>query len=515
MHPHYRLAPHGMRGKLPAVTWFTMRGGQPAVRRTLEGGTLLITITLEPGADSPIDATALSHLLRKHPGRLQTFELPVGSAHVFYPEYSPQRTTAALLLEVDAIGLVRNKRFRGDNGVLDYYINDRPYTASSLLAVAMGRVLRNAMTPTSEAHPELADTPLPLRLVVPVISTRGRDGHDLAERLFVPLGWTIEQRPIPLDPDYPLWGDSRYSSLVLTGTVPLHLALRQLYVLLPVLDDSKHYWVSDDEAEKLVRQGEGWLPGHPERGLISHRYLAHQQDLVAVADARIAEESTAPAESTTALPPSPGASAGASVQPLRVQRAEAVMTALKDCGARQVADVGAGSGALLRRMQKDSFFTRILGTDVSARSLEQAARVMNVDELADADRARITLLHSSVLYRDERLVGFDAAVLMEVIEHIEPSRLSALEDSIFAGAAPPTVIVTTPNSEYNHLYPALAVGSLRHDDHRFEWTRAEFAQWAEALAKRHGYGVEYRRVGETSAGAGSPTQMAIFRKAGA
>ncbi|MDO5753739.1 3' terminal RNA ribose 2'-O-methyltransferase Hen1, partial [Arthrobacter sp.] len=343
------------------------------MQRTLEGGTLLITITLEPGADSPIDATALSHLLRKHPGRLQTFELPVGSAHVFYPEYSPLRTTAALLLEVDAIGLVRNKRFRGDNGVLDYYINDRPYTASSLLSVAMGRVLRNAMTPTSEAHPELADTPLPLQLSVPVISTRGRDGNDLAERLFSPLGWTVEQQPIALDPDYPLWEDSRYSSLALTGTVPLHLALRQLYVLLPVLDDSKHYWVSDDEAEKLVRQGEGWLPGHPERGLISRRYLAHQQDLVAVADALIAEEGTPPVESTTALPPSPNASAGASSQPLRVQRAEAVMAALKDCGARQVVDVGAGSGALLRRMQKDGFFTRILGTDVSARSLEQAA----------------------------------------------------------------------------------------------------------------------------------------------
>lgn len=488
-----------------------MRGGNTTVRGCSEDKTLLITITLEPGADSPLDATALSHLLRKHPGRLQTFELPVGNAHVFYPEYSPQRTTAALLLEVDAIGLVRNKRFRGDSGVLDYYINDKPYTASSLLAVALGRLMRSAMTPTSEAYPELADTPLPLRLEVPVISTRGRDGHDLAQRLFAPLGWTIEQRPVALDEIYPLWEDSRYSSLVLTGMVPLHLALRQLYVLLPVLDDSKHYWVGDDEAEKLVRQGEGWLPGHPERALISHRYLAHQKDLVAAADARIEGEKAAPAESALAQIPVQSTSP----QPLRVERAEAVMTALKDCGAHQVVDVGSGSGALLRRMQKDRFFTRILGTDVSARSLEQAARAMNLDELADTDKARITLLHSSVLYRDERIAGFDAAVLMEVIEHIEPSRLSALEDSIFAGAAPSSVIVTTPNAEYNHLYQGLAEGSLRHDDHRFEWTRAEFAHWAEAVAERHGYGVEYRPVGETSVSAGAPTQMAIFRKAGA
>ena len=470
---------------------------------------MLITITLEPENGSQLDATALSHLLRKHPGRLQTFELSVGNAHVFYPEYTPARTTAALLVEVDAIGLVRNKRFRGDNGVLDYYINDRPYTASSLLSVALGKVLRSAMTETNEAHPELAGAPLPLRIEVPVVSTRGNDGTDLVRRLFAPLGWVIEQQPIALDAAYPEWSDSRYSSLVLTGTVSLYLALRQLYVLLPVLDDSKHYWVNDDEAEKLVRQGEGWLPEHPERALISRRYLAHQKDLVAVADSMIAE-ATADASDDT-VDPAPGSVA----PPLRVQRADAVIAALKDCGAHRVVDVGSGPGALLRRLQKDGFFTRILGTDVSARALEQAARRLNLDELADADKQRIKLLHSSAVYRDERISGFDAVVLMEVIEHIEPSRLPALEDSIFAGAAPQSVVVTTPNSEFNRLYPSLAAGTMRHEDHRFEWTRAEFAQWAEAVAARHGYGVEYRPVGEESASAGPATQMAIFRKAGA
>ena len=403
---------------------------------------MLLTITLEPGPDSTLDATALSHLLRKHPGRLQTFELPVGAAHVFYPEYSPQRTTAALLLEVDAVALVRSKRFRGDNGALDHYLNDKPYAASSLLAVALGKVLRNAMTPVSEACPELADTALPLRLEVPVVATRGRDGSDVAQRLFAPLGWSVGQRAIALDEAHPGWGDSRYSTLVLTGMVPLHLALRQLYILLPVLDDGKHYWVSDDEAEKLVRQGRGWLPNHPERTLISHRYLAHQKDLVAAAEAHMAADAT-PVAGAAARLPAPGTSA----PPLRVLRAEAVMRALKDCGAHQVVDVGCGSGALLRLLQKDGFFTRILGTDVSVRSLEQAARAMNLDELAD--RARVSLLHSSVLYREERIAGFDAVVLMEVIEHLEPGRLPALEDSIFASAAPPSVIVTTPNVEYN------------------------------------------------------------------
>ena len=471
---------------------------------------MLITITLEPEPGPQLDATALSHLLRKRPEKLQTFELSVGKAHVFYPEYSPERTTAALLLEVDSIGLVRSKRFRGDNRVLDYYINDRPYTASSLMTVALGKVMRSAMTPVSETYPELADSPLPLRLEIPVVSTRGRNGHDLVRRLFEPLGWNVEQQVIALDEAYPEWEDSRYSSLTLTGNVPLHQALRQLYVLLPVLDDSKHYWVSDDEAEKLVRQGEGWLEDHPERALISSRYLAHQKDLVQTVDTLI-DDSTLASVANTEQPPD--LHRVSTQTPLRVLRAEAVIKALKDCGAHTVVDVGCGPGALLRRLLKDGYFTKILGTDVSARSLEQAAKALFLDELADTDKERIKLLHSSVLYRDDRISGYDAVVLMEVIEHIDPDRLGALEDSIFAGTKPRNVIVTTPNSEYNKLYPDLAHGTMRHEDHRFEWNRTEFASWAEATAQRHGYTVEYRPVGEEAANVGSPTQMAIFRKA--
>lgn len=470
---------------------------------------MLLTITLEPDIGSDIDATALSHLLRKHPARLQTFELPVGQAHVFYPEVSQRRMTAALMLEVDPIGLVRNQRFRGDSGVLDYYINDRAFVASSLLSVAIGKVLRSAMTGTSEAYPELAGAPLPLRLELPVVSTRGEAGGDLAGRLFSPLKWKVNQRILALDEDYSQWGESRYSSLVLTGTVPLDQALRQLYVLLPVLDDSKHYWVNDDEAEKLSRQGEGWLADHPERELITRRYLAHQRNLVELATTRLDGRADEPPRSASATPDSTLPSGPA---PLRVQRAEAVISALKGCGAQRVVDAGCGPGALLRRLQQDRYFTKIVGTDVSARSLEQAARVLNLEELPDAERERIELLHGSVVYRDERIAGFDAVVLMEVIEHVEPSRLAALEDSIFAGASPRVVIATTPNAEYNHLYPMLAAGTMRHDDHRFEWTRAEFAAWAEAVAGRRGYTVEYRGIGEQSSHAGTPTQMAIFRK---
>lgn len=476
---------------------------------------MLLTITLEPPAGSGIDATALSHLLRKHPAKVQSFELPVGRAHVFYPECTEQRTTAALLMEIDPIALVRNKRFRGDSGILDYYVNDRPFVASSLMSVAIGKVLRSAMTDTSEAYPELAKSPLPLRLELPVISTRGRSGQYLAHRLFTPLGWRVNQSRIPLDENYPHWEDSHYSSLELTGSVRLDHALRQLYVLLPVLDDSKHYWVSDDEAEKLSRQGEGWLEKHPERSMITHRYLAHQKDLVSLAEARLGSGSgIVPASQGQAEKPSaPMAAATEQAStPLRVQRALDVIAALKDCAAHRVVDLGCGPGALLRRLQQDSYFTKFVGTDVSAKSLEQAATALHLDELSPAERERVELLHSSAVYRDKRLYGYDAVVLMEVIEHLDLTRLDALEDAVFAGIAPRSVIVTTPNSEYNTHYPNMPAGTLRHRDHRFEWTRAQFSHWAQRIAEQHHYTVEYRGIGPDSAAEGTPTQMAIFTK---
>ncbi len=449
---------------------------------------MLITLSYEPADGS--DATALGFLVHKHPAKVQTFSAPVGDIHVFYPEATAERCTVAVLLDVDPVGLVRSKRFRGDAGALDHYVNDRPYVASSMLAVALGTVLRTAMTGRSDTHPELAASPLPLRIEIPVVSTRG-EGEDLVRRLFEPCGWQVDEQRIPLDPDFPGWGESRYSSVALTGQVRLAEALRQLYVLLPVLDDAKHYWVGDDEIAKLERAGEGWLARHPERDLITRRYLLHQRSLLARSDDDAVETKETP---------------------LRMLRAEAVLAALRDAGAHRVVDMGCGPGALLARLAKDRSFTRIVGVDVSARSLEQAARVLRLEAASDAERERIELMHGSVLYRDERLRGYDAMVLMEVIEHVDHSRLAALEDAVFAGASPGAVVVTTPNADYNALYPALATGQLRHDDHRFEWTREQFRAWAGGVASRHGYTVEFRPVGAEDAAFGAPTQLALFRR---
>jgi 3' terminal RNA ribose 2'-O-methyltransferase Hen1 len=452
---------------------------------------MLLTVTYEPEPDSGVDASVLGFLLHKHPAKVQSFSEPVGDISVFYPEATAERCTIAVLVEVDPISLARNKRFRGDSRALDHYVNDRPYVPSSMLAVAISTVFRTAMTGRSDSYPELAVSALPLRIEIPVVSTRGGE-DDLVRRMFEPCGWVVDEQRIPLDPAFPEWGDSRYSNVTLSGTVRLAEALRQLYVLLPVLDDSKHYWVGDDEIAKLERAGEGWLAEHPEHDLITRRYLAHQRSLLRQVDNDDATD------------------AGAT--PLRVLRADAVLAALQDVGAHRVIDMGCGPGTLLSRMVKDRSFTKIVGVDVSARSLERAERALKLEGASDADRERIDLLHGSVVYRDDRLRGYDAMVLMEVVEHVEPSRLGAFEDSVFSGSHPAAVIVTTPNADYNALYPDLGAGQFRHDDHRFEWTRSEFRAWASAVADRQGYAVEFRSVGAEDAVLGSPTQLALFRR---
>jgi 3' terminal RNA ribose 2'-O-methyltransferase Hen1 len=462
-------------------------------------------LTITSTAES---ATDLGYLLHKHPGRAQSFEVAAGQAHVFYPEATERRCTAALLLEVDPIALVRGKRFGGDALSLSQYVNDRPYAASSMLAVSLGKVFGTAMKGRCEARPELPNLPLPLDIHVPAVSSVG--GCELLRRFFEPMGWAVEATPVPLDPTIPQWGDSRYVDLRLRGTMLLSQALSHLYVLLPVLDNAKHYWVTSDEVDKLVRAGSGWLHQHPERDEITRRYLAHQKDLILTAVGRLAEVDDSLPE---ALDNAVAGTGDERPIPLVQQRQQAVIAALKRVGASRVVDLGCGEGALIRELLKDASFAQILGVDVSHRALELAERRLGLDRLPDTQRARLSLMQSSLTYRDARLAGFDAVVLMEVIEHLDLPRLPSLERSVFAQARPRMVIVTTPNAEHNVRFEGLAAGAMRHKDHRFEWTRDEFAHWANRVGSHHGYSVRFLPIGQDDPGVGPPTQMAVFDRA--
>jgi 3' terminal RNA ribose 2'-O-methyltransferase Hen1 len=465
---------------------------------------VLLTLTL-----TGQHASALGHLLHKHPDRVQTFDLPVGEVTVFYPESSSARTTAALMLEVDPIGMVK-RRLKSREGLsLTDYVTDRPYAASSLLAVALGRIFNTAMNGRSDSFPELAASPLPLELRVPAVPVRATAGGspiagaELVRRLFEPLGWGVDAVETPFGPDG-TWGLAPYVDLTLTGMVRLADALSHLYVLLPVLDDAKHYWVGPDEVTKLVRRGEGWLASHPERELILRRYLASRRDYVEDATARLEaledrqiDEVEDDAEGTAT--------------PLKVHRLETVMDVVHEVGARRVVDLGCGEGYYLRALVADPAITEVVGVDVSPRVLAKAERRLNPDRLSDHQRAKVSLRQSSVTYRDDQLAGFDAILLVEVIEHLEPDRIESLEGSVFAAARPSHVIVTTPNREYNSLY-GMAVDEFRHRDHRFEWTRAEFGAWAEGVASRQGYRVSFRTIGDVHPEVGPPTQLALFSR---
>ena len=458
---------------------------------------LTVTTTHRP-------ATDLGYLLHKHPERAQSFAVASARwAHVFYPVATQEECTAALLLDVDPIALVRGGR---DAVTLDQYVNDRPYVAGSMLAVAIGAVFRTAMGGVSAVQ-ELADSAIPLDLHLPVVPTRG--GADLVTRMFAPLGWDVAATPLPMDPQFPEWGDAPYVDLRLSGIMRLADALKHLYVLLPVLDDAKHYWVTEDEVEKLLRAGDGWLGDHPEREFISRRYLRHRETYVRSALARLAEaDDVKAADLDDAMAEALVTEEPERKVPLAERRRDAVIAMLRELGARRVIDMGCGGGALLRELGKHPEFNEIVGTDVSSGALAAAART--VARMPERVQQRITLRQSALTYVDPDLTGYDAAVLMEVVEHVDESRLPALERSVFGCAKPDAVIVTTPNVEYNVRFETLAAGQFRHRDHRFEWTRAEFGQWAEGVAERHGYTVRYRPIGDDDPQVGPPTQAAVF-----
>jgi len=463
---------------------------------------LTITTTHHP-------ATDLGHLLRKNPGRVQSFELTFGKANVFYPEATNERCTVALQIEVDPVALVRNRRGpAGEGRSLEQYVNDRPYAASSFLSVAVAEVFGSALAGSSKERPELVNAPLPLIASLSALPCRG--GEEFLRKLFEPLGYSVSAQRLPLDERFPDWGDSAYYQVELTATLPLQRLLTHLYVLVPVLDNDKHYWVGEAEVEKLLRHGEGWLGDHPEREQITRRYLKHQRSLVDNALAQLADEGVSDPDAVAEAHAQEEAAVERTIS-LNEQRLGAVLAALKGTGATRVLDLGCGEGRLLQALLKERQFIEIVGMDVSHRALEIAGDRLHYDRMPELQKQRLKLLHGSLIYRDERLAGFDAAAVVEVIEHLDPPRLAAFERVLFECARPNTVVITTPNREYNVKWETLPAGKFRHRDHRFEWTRAEFQEWAQGVAKSSVYNVRFLPVGPDDATAGSPTQMGIFQ----
>jgi len=453
-------------------------------------------------------ATDLGYLLYKNPSKLQTFDLTFGRAHVFYPEASEERCTAAMLVDVDPVGLARNRRGpAGDSFSLEQYVNDRPYAASSFLSVAIAEVFGSALSGKSRDRPELVTQKLPFIARVPVMPCRG--GEALLRKLFEPLGYDITVRQHSLDDQFPEWGEGRYWAVELRADVTLHDLLTHLYVLIPTLDGDKHYWIGDDEVEKVLRHGVGWLSSHPEKEQIVDRYLKRRRNLTRMALERLLDEDQADPDEVELTHSTEEEIVERKIS-LNEQRQGAVMAVLTASGARRVLDLGCSNGNLLRLLLAEKQFDEIVGMDVSHRALEIAADKLHLDRMPPVQRQRITLMQGSLGYRDKRLAGFDAAAVVEVIEHLDAPRLLAFERVLFEFARPRTVVITTPNVEYNVRFETLPAGKFRHQDHRFEWTRQQFRAWADNIARRFKYGVRFLPIGPDDTEIGSPTQMAIF-----
>lgn len=456
------------------------------------------------------DATELGHLLHKHPARFHEADLAFGKGLVFYPKADAGECTAVLMVEVDPVDLVRSANARQAGWALGQYVNDRPYAASSFLSVAISRMYGTALNARCTKRPELVDRELDLEVKLPVVPAG--DGVIL-EKLFAPLGYQVQTRRLELDPAFPDWGESRYHELVLRTVKPLHVVLKHLFVLIGALDRAKHYWVGREEIDKLLAKGEGWLAGHPEKEWIVRRYLKYQTRLAREALERLApepEEDEDLNEADADGGKEPAVEKKISLHDQRLDRVAELVAALRP---QSVIDLGCGEGKLIRRLLRLTKIPKLVGMDVSSRALEIAHE--RLDRIPPFQRNnRVEIFLGSLVYRDSRLKGHDVATLVEVIEHLDADRLEALEETVFAAAAPRHVFVTTPNREYNVLFEGIKPGAMRHRDHRFEWTREEFRNWAERVASEHGYDFIWEALGEEDAAYGPPSQMAIFTRRG-
>ena len=458
------------------------------------------------------DPDELGFLLHKHPARVQEFDLKFGKATVFYHESSRKKCSATLLVEIDPVGLVRSRNARQGGWALAQYVNDRPYAASSFLSVAIGRVFGSALNATCKQRPELIGKDRNLEITIPVLPAPG--GKKTLQRLFEPIGYEIDAEPALLDPAFPDWDNSKFLSATFRKRTQLHSALKQFFVLIPALDRAKHYWVGPEEIEKLLAKGQAWLADHPEKEWIASRYLNFRKGYANEALERLEEisQSSEPDPIPEAL--DENSSGGGEPAPEKVslhsQRLDRVAELIAQWNPQSVLDLGCGEGKLLLRLLDRTAILRVVGMDADSRTLETAKRRLARRLPESKIKDRLQLLHSSLIYRDERLAGFDTAALVEVIEHLDPDRFRAMERSVFEFAAPRRVVVTTPNREYNALFENLHPNGLRHRDHRFEWTREEFESWCNRVAARYSYEFQTEPLGEEDEKYGPPSQLAIF-----
>jgi 3'' terminal RNA ribose 2''-O-methyltransferase Hen1 len=456
---------------------------------------MLLTITYKGK-----DTQDLGYMLFKNPNRPQSVKLTTGSAYVYYPKVSDEETTIALLLDINSLDLAKGEKGKDvqPQSLFDY-VNDRPYVASSFLATAMNKVFGTAISGRGDEYQELVDSKLNLSATIhmfpcPVDKER-------INKVFEPLGYEVNYETFLLDNKFPEWGDSKYVNLTVSGNVVLRDLLKQIILLIPVFDKFKHYDVSNqDELNKLLKLGDGWLSDHPEKDFIVNRYLQFKKGLVNKAQEHLKSDVDEIEESIDKA-------VTEKEESLNTTRFNSVINELIKIEAKSVLDIGCSNGKLLEAIRDKMPNIKLAGIDVHLKAVSIADKMANKKDLD-----KIDFFQSSILYKDKRFKGYDAVTAIEVMEHIDEFKLYLFEKVLFGYINPRVAILTTPNKDYNENYDNINNKGLRHFDHRFEFTKREFESWVTKICSKYGYIYFFKSIGKADEKDQQPTLMVTFMK---
>ncbi|HWO95040.1 MAG TPA: 3' terminal RNA ribose 2'-O-methyltransferase Hen1 [Bacillus sp. (in: firmicutes)] len=444
-------------------------------------------------------AENLSRLLAKNPNNLYDREEKGNRTRLVFTSSNEREAEAVIFVTPDPVELVRNSP-----GIFDItqYINDREFAVSSLFCSYIRTALGTALNgKPKEEFIEWVDHPFNMEVGFGPVASHLSD--QTIRELFEPLGYLIEIERGEADYSFNLKQKSSARYLKLKGQITVQQALRHLFILIPVLDNYKHYFIDEKEIEKIQRYGEGWLDEHPLRSYIIEQSLRFKEliNKVPISSSIVTENKV---NDDVSAPPKIR---------LNEQRYQAIIDKVESLPLNQkVVDFGSGEGKLSVRLGMVPNVQEILAVEPSEssqlRALERFEKAAGKDQFVCP-----TPIWGSLFYYDERLRGKDIIILCEVIEHIDEFRLPNIMKTIFGEYRPNALIVTTPNHEYNAVYDMDE--NMRHADHRFEWTRGEFKDWCETWIAKFPYSMQLQGIGQEHEEYGFPTQMCTFvRKEG-
>jgi 3' terminal RNA ribose 2'-O-methyltransferase Hen1 len=434
------------------------------------------------------NAEVISYLLAKNPNNLYERRNNGHFVRMFYNKFSHEEVEVTLFVTPDPIGLARNSSETYD---ITSYINDREFVVSSIFCSFIRSSLGTALNgKPKEEYAAWVDHAFNIEF------SFGPVASDLSDQqiieLFNPLGYEVKISYGEANYQMDIKNKSTARFIVLKGLTTLQNGLRQLFVLIPVLDNYKHYYIDEKEIEKIERYGEGWLDTHPQRETIFRRALRFKELY------RSVEKDTGTNQKGKVLE---------NKVRLNDLRYEKIVDCINNLNNKEsIVDFGSGEGKLSVRLGFVKGVREILAVEPSEYATLKA--IKRFEELKDKeDFIQPTPIMGSLFYYDERLKSKDIMVLCEVIEHIDEYRLPKIMATIFREYKPKTLIITTPNKEYNQVYD---MGKeYRHPDHRFEWTREEFHEWC--IGQNPGnYELTFDGIGEEHQSFGFPTQLCLF-----